>query len=225
MWRNTAVDPDTASSRPASRRGRPRSQASREAILAAAGELMMEGGLKAATVDAIATRAGVGKATVYKWWDSRGAVALEGFMAKAADSWSLPEGATAPEALRIMAVAAVKLFTESSAGHLMRAMTADAQSQPELARALREHWLAPRRAVAAEIIRKGVRRGELRADLDVEVLLDLVFAPIYYRLLYGHEELTESFAGQIVDQVLTGIAPQAGTPRSGAEDIPNEPFN
>lgn len=219
------MDPDTASSRPASRRGRPRSQASREAILAAAGELMMEGGLKAATVDAIATRAGVGKATVYKWWDSRGAVALEGFMAKAADSWSLPEGATAPEALRIMAVAAVKLFTESSAGHLMRAMTADAQSQPELARALREHWLAPRRAVAAEIIRKGVRRGELRADLDVEVLLDLVFAPIYYRLLYGHEELTESFAGQIVDQVLTGIAPQAGTPRSGAEDIPNEPFN
>lgn len=219
------MDPDTASSRPASRRGRPRSQASREAILAAAGELMMEGGLKAATVDAIATRAGVGKATVYKWWDSRGAVALEGFMAKAADSWSLPEGATAPEALRIMAVAAVKLFTESSAGHLMRAMTADAQSQPELARALREHWLAPRRAVAAEIIRKGVRRGELRADLDVEVLLDLVFAPIYYRLLYGHEELTESFAGQIVDQVLTGIAPQAGTPRSGAEDIPNELFN
>src|SRR5258707_15561256 len=98
---------------PALRRGRPRSEPRRAAILAAAGDLMLEGGLKAATIEAIAARAGVGKATIYKWWPSRGAVALEGFMVKAADSWSLPQDATAPEALKLLAVAAVRLFRES----------------------------------------------------------------------------------------------------------------
>jgi AcrR family transcriptional regulator len=167
---------------------------------------MLEGGLKAATIEAIAARAGVGKATIYKWWPSRGAVALEGFMRKAADSWSLPQDATAPEALKILAVAAVRLFSDSPAGTLMRALTADAQADPDLARALREQWFGPRRAVAATIIHKGIRDGQLRSDLDVEVTLDLVFAPVYYRLVYGHEQLSEAFAEQAVDQVIHGIA-------------------
>jgi AcrR family transcriptional regulator len=188
------------------RTGRPRSEARRAAILAAAGDLMMEGGLRAATMEAIAARAGVGKATVYKWWPSRGAVALEGFMLRAADSWSLPEGASAPQALRILAVAAVRLFIHSPAGPLMRGLAADAQSDPEIAQALREQWLGPRRAVAAEIIREGIARGELRADLDVASAIDLVFAPIYYRLLFSHEPLDEAFAERYIDQVLHGIA-------------------
>jgi AcrR family transcriptional regulator len=188
------------------RAGRPRSEARRAAILAAAGDLMMEGGLRAATMEAIAARAGVGKATVYKWWPSRGAVALEGFMLRAAGSWSLPEGASAPEALRILAVAAVHLFTQSPAGPLMRALAADAQSDPEIAQALREQWLGPRRAVAAEIIREGIARGELRADLDVAAALDLVFAPVYHRLLFSHEPLDEAFAQRCIDYLLEGIA-------------------
>lgn len=185
---------------------------------------MLEGGLRAATMEAIAARAGVGKATIYKWWDSRGAVALEGFMVKAADSWSIPEDATAAQALRVLAVAAVRLFTDSAAGELMRALTADAQSQPELARAVREHWLGPRRAVAAEIIRQGIRRGELRADTDLETTLDLVFAPVYYRLLYGHGELTEAFAERSVDHVLRGIASARGAD-PGAAPISNGKFS
>jgi AcrR family transcriptional regulator len=189
----------------AARRGRPRSQPRRAAILAAAGDLMLEGGLKAATIEAIAARAGVGKATIYKWWPSRGAVALEGFMVKAADSWSLPQDATAPEALKLLAVAAVRLFRESPAGALMRALTADAQADPDLRRALREQWFGPRRAVAAAIIQQGMRDGQLRSDLDVEVTLDLIFAPVYYRLVYGHQPLSEAFAEQSVDQVLHGI--------------------
>jgi AcrR family transcriptional regulator len=187
------------------RPGRPRSESARTAILAAAGELMLEGGLSAATMEAIAGRAGVGKATVYKWWPSRGAVALEGFMANAAGSWSVPEGASAPEALLVLATSATRLFAGTAAGQLMRSLAADAQSQPEIARALREQWFAPRRAVAAEIIRKGIEDGELRADLDLAVTLDLVFAPVYYRLLFSHEPLDEESAARSVEHVLRGI--------------------
>ncbi|MDO0924112.1 TetR/AcrR family transcriptional regulator [Streptomyces sp. TG1A-8] len=190
--------------------GRPRSEERRTAILEAAGDLMIQGGLKAATMGAIAERAGVGKATIYKWWPSRGAVAMEGFMLRAADSWSLPEGVRATEALRILVAAAVRLFTGTAAGPLMRALVADAQSDDELARAVREQWLAPRRAVAAEILRSGVTRGELRADLDVETTLDLVFAPVYHRLLFGHGALDEAFAERTVAHVLAGVGNEAG---------------
>ena len=193
------------------RPGRPRSESRRAAILAAAGELMLEGGLSAATMEAIAERAGVGKATIYKWWPSRGAVALEGFMVSAADSWSLPEGASAPEALRVLVASAVRLFAGTRAGQLMRSLAADAQSQPEIALALREQWFGPRRAVAAEIIRKGIENGELRADLDLAVTLDLVFAPVYYRLLFGHEQMDEEFAARSIEQVLHGIAEPGNT--------------
>lgn len=199
---------------PPARAGRPRSQERRAAILAAAGDLMMEGGLRAATMEAIAARAGVGKATLYKWWPSRGAVALEGFMLRAADSWTLPEGVGAAEALRVLAVAAVRLFTATPAGPLMRALAADAQSDPEIAQALREQWLGPRRAVAAEILREGMASGELRRDLDVPATLDLVFAPVYYRLLFGHDALDEDFAERTVALVLAGIRDVDGDVRT-----------
>jgi AcrR family transcriptional regulator len=196
----------TAATAQPGRRGRPRSESRRAAILAAAGELMLEGGLSAATMEAIAARAGVGKATIYKWWPSRGAVALEGFMLSAADSWSLPEGVSAAEALRVLAMSAVRLFVDTPAGQLMRSLAADAQSQPEIARALREQWFGPRRAVVVEIIGKGIENGELRADLDLTATVDLVFAPIYYRLLFSHEPLNEEFAAHSIEHVLHGIA-------------------
>jgi AcrR family transcriptional regulator len=173
---------------------------------------MLEGGLAATTIEAIAARAGVSKATIYKWWPSRGAVALEGFMLTAADSWSIPENTPARESLHILASSAVQLFARTPAGPLMRALAAEAQSQPEIGQALRERWFGPRRAVAAEIIRAGIEAGELRADLDLAATLDLIFAPIYYRLLFDHAPLDDAFARRSIEQVLTGIG-HAGTIR------------
>ena len=179
----------------------------RDAVLSAAGELMLEGGLAAATMEAIAARAGVSKRTLYKYWPSRGAVALEGFMRNAASSWSLPDDASAVEALTVLVVSAARLFAATPAGPLMRSLIADAQAQNEIATAIREQWLRPRRAVAADLIRRGVAEGEFRADLDVEVALDLLFAPVYYRLLLGHEPMTDAFATATVEYVVTGLRP------------------
>jgi AcrR family transcriptional regulator len=177
----------------------------RDAVLSAAGDLMLEGGLAAATMEAIAARAGVSKRTLYKYWPSRGAVALEGFMRNAASSWSLPDDASAVEALTVLVVSAARLFAATPAGPLMRSLIADAQAQDEIATAIREQWLRPRRAVAADLIRRGVAEGEFRADLDVEVTLDLLFAPVYYRLLLGHEPMTDAFATATVEYAVTGL--------------------
>ena len=184
---------------------RRRGEQVRDAVLTAAGELMLEGGLAAATMEAIAARAGVSKRTLYKYWPSRGAVALEGFMRSAATSWSLPENASAAESLEGLVVAAARLFTQTPAGPLMRSLIADAQSQDEIATAIRDQWLRPRRAVSANLIRQGIAAGEFRADVDVEVTLDLLFAPVYYRLVLGHDTLDEPFAAASVRLLIAGL--------------------
>lgn len=185
-------------------RGRPRSERARQAILAAAGELMLEGGLTAASMEAIADRAGVSKATIYKWWPSRGAVALDGFLAQAQHTMVVPEGLSTREALRLHMLALVRLFRETPSGPLMRALASQAECDPEIARAIRERWLAPRRAVSYEIIRGGVARGEIRDDVDATVLIDMLYAPIYYRLIFGHEPLTDELADSLVDHAMAG---------------------
>lgn len=184
---------------------RPRTEQLRDRVLTAAGELMLEGGLSAATMEAIASRAGVSKRTLYKYWPSRGAVALEGFMRSASSSWSLPDGATATESLTVLVVSAARLFVGTPAGPLMRSLVADAQSQNEVATAIREQWLRPRRIVAADLIRQGVADGEFRVDIDVEITLDLLFAPVYYRLLLGHEPVTDAFAAAAVQHLVAGL--------------------
>src|SRR6201999_129165 len=163
---------------PARGRGRPRSERARVAILAAAGELMLEGGVNAASMEAIAERAGVSKATIYKWWPSRGAVALDGFLAQALETIAVPEGLSTREGLRFQAGALIRLFRDTPSGPLMRALVSQAECDPEIARAIRELWLAPRRAVAMEIIRAGMAHGEIRPDVDVGVAADQLFAPI-----------------------------------------------
>jgi AcrR family transcriptional regulator len=197
--------------RPAPREDGPRSRQARteqvrDKVLAAAGQLMLEGGLAAATMEAIAARARVSKRTLYKYWPSRGAVALEGFMRSAAASQVFPEDATAAEALEFLVVAAVRLFTETPAGPLMRSLVADAQSQDEIATAMREQWLGPRRTLAAGLIRQAVADGEFRDGLDTEVVLDLLFAPVYYRLLLGHEDLDVEFAVSSVRHLVAGLS-------------------
>jgi AcrR family transcriptional regulator len=187
-------------------RGRPRSETARLAILAAAGDLMLSGGLAAATMDAIAARAGVSKATVYKWWPSRGAVALDGFLDRVAGTLAIPAGLSAADALAWQVDALIKIFRDSTAGPLMRALVAAAQSDPDISRALREQWLAPRRAVALDILRGGVQRGEIRPGLDHEGILDALFAPVYYRLVFGHGQLADDLAATLVDMVMSGIA-------------------
>ena len=200
--------------RPAAGRGRPRSERARLAVLTAAGELMREGGLAAASMEAIAARAQVSKATIYKWWPTRGAVALDGFLATVRDTLALPAGATTAAALAYQVRALIRLFRETDAGPLLRALAAQAESDPEIARALHEQWLVPRRAVAAEILRGGVRAGELRADTDVTAAVDQLFAPVYHRLVFGHEPLDDALAEVLVDQLMGGLRrlPPSTTP-------------
>ena len=189
--------------------GRPRSERARRAILRAANELLEGEGFAAVTVEAIAERAGVSKATVYRWWPNRAAVVMDGFLSTVSSEVPFPHTGHAREDIRIHMRRLAEAFS-GKIGRTVAALIAEGQSDPELAEALRSRWLSVRRAEAREILELGIERGELREDLDLEVAVDVLYGPIYYRMLVGHAPLEGDFADALADHIFAGLA--AGDP-------------
>ena len=190
---------------PARPPGRPRSERAHRAILQAANELLESEGFAAVTVEAIAERAGVSKATVYRWWPNRAAVVMDGFLSIVSSEVPFPHTGRAREDIRIHMRRLAEAFS-GKIGSTVAALIAEGQSDPELAEALRSRWLSVRRAEAREILELGIECSELREDLDLEVAVDVLYGPIYYRMFVGHAPLDDDFADALADHVFAGLA-------------------
>lgn len=177
-------------------------------MLDAAAELALEGAASAG-VDAIAARAGVSRTTVYKWWPSAAAVLLEGLLERTHETIESPASATIREALGDYLTRLVALVRDTSAGALLRGLTGAAVTDSAASYALVDGWLAPRRAAVVELLVEGVQRGEVRAGLDYDAVADVLFAPIYYRLMYEHQPLTDRLSAEILAVCWPGIAASA----------------
>jgi AcrR family transcriptional regulator len=185
--------------------GRPRSERAHRAILQAANELLESEGFAAVTVEGIAERAGVSKATVYRWWPNRAAVVMDGFLSIVSSEVPFPHTGRVREDIRIHMRRLAEAFS-GKIGSTVAALIAEGQSDPELAEALRSRWLSVRRAEARKILELGIERGELREDLDPEVAVDVLYGPIYYRMLVGHAPLDDDFADALANHVFAGLA-------------------
>jgi AcrR family transcriptional regulator len=174
-------------------------------VLDAAAELAFEGAAGAG-VDAIAARAGVSRTTVYKWWPSAAAVLLEGLLERTHETLESPTSSTTRESLGEYLARLVALVRDTPAGALLRGLTAASVSDPGVGRALVEGWLAPRRAAVVDLLVDGVRRGDVRAGLNYDSVIDVLFAPIYYRMLYQHQPLTDQLSAEIMAVCWPGIA-------------------
>jgi AcrR family transcriptional regulator len=186
-------------------RGRPRSESARAAVLAAATDLLVSGKIDAVTMEAIAARSGVSKSTIYKWWPSRAHVILESFFNRARHTMAVDENASLQEVLTSQVLSLIRLFRDSDAGPLMADLMAASQADPDIRAALEQQWLRPRRQISASLLRAGIERGELRQGTDIEAAVDQLYAPVYYRLLLGHEPLNDALAAAIVGQILDGL--------------------
>jgi AcrR family transcriptional regulator len=191
------------------RRGRPRSEARKQAILHAAFELLNEHGLGGTSMDAVADRAGVSKATIYRWWDSKELLALDALYAE----WDAPGPAKRPTGtlrgdMLALVRSWVRLAAAAPSARILIDLLAEAANNPEFGRAYRTNFLKPRRDQARVIFARAIARGEIPADTDVEVALDLVWGPLYHRLFHGHAPLNDRFARQLVDTALAGILPR-----------------
>lgn len=186
--------------------GRPRSEHSRRSIVAAAAALLHERGLRAMSIEAVAARAGVAKKTIYRWWPSKGVLALDAIFAE----WSrargvVPDTGSLAGDLRARMRATVRALTSSTLGATLAELIAEAQADPELAEAYSEHVLMPLRAQTRLILERAVARGELRPEIDLEAAVDLLQGPLYLRLLHTHEPLDRRFADTIVALAVGGL--------------------
>jgi AcrR family transcriptional regulator len=184
-------------------RGRPRDEDARARILEASLEALEELGYPGVTCEAIAERAGASKATIYRWWPHKEAVMLEALRESVAQELPFPDSGSLKQDIRIQLHNFVKLLN-GPRGRVFKGMIAAAQSDSKVAAAFLCIWVLPRR----EFARRGMNRyrGELRPDVDLGMILDTIYGPLYYRLLIGHEPLTVEFADQVTNLVWAGIA-------------------
>jgi AcrR family transcriptional regulator len=227
--------------------GRQRSVAAEAAILTAASELIEEKPLRAygkderaagfipagtspaarpaaflpnalseVTAEAIAQRAGVSKATIYKWWPNKNRVALDAFLSRSRAEIPSSDTGSALRDLTEQLVAAAR-FYQSAGDRVVRQFIAEGQSDPELLTMFRERFLHPRRQAVRELWERGVARGEIRPDLDADLAIDLLFGPLFYRLLVGHGALDDADAEALAAAVFRGlpVAPSREAQRKG----------
>jgi AcrR family transcriptional regulator len=195
-------------------RGRPRSERARQAILGAAAELLLARGLSAVSMDAVAERAGVSKATIYRWWPTKEALALDALYTEWAAAQPYPQdtGSLRGDLLALLQPWA-RLASGRPYGRVIAALLTEARTDPAFAAEYLRRVVEPRRDQARAIFRSAVERGEIAAGTKVEVALDLLYGPLYHRLLHGHAALSDEFVGDVVDMALDGIRPRPTTPQ------------
>lgn len=196
--------------------GRPRSVKAHQAVLIATAQLLIEGGYPATTVDAISQRSGVSKATIYKHWPSRTAVAAEAFGGQLATTVGTPH-TDDPRADLIEQVHRVNSFYASVTGRVFAQLLAACVTDPDGAAYFSEYFLAARRTEIANLWARAGAAGLTRPGVDVDVATDVLFGPLIFRLLTGHADLSDANAAAIATAALDGLLHKSGSGGNATE--------
>ncbi len=182
-------------------RGRPPSPAAREKALAAAHAILMEEGFGRLTVEAVAARSGVGKATLYRNWTNACELAMAALI-DGAPTEARPTENGLKVALTAQMRALVKAFA-TTRGRQIAMTLAAADPESEMTRAFRNRVILSSREAGRQLITEAVRRGEIPPPVEIETLLDMVYGPVFYRILAGHQPLNAAFADGLADNAVT----------------------
>lgn len=189
------------------RPGRPRSEKSRGAIIKATHGLLNEKGGAGLNIEAIARRAKVGKPTLYRWWPTLADLVLEVLLYQADAEITILPRASLRQTLRLFLRLSMKAIVDGAGAHL-RFLMAQAQQDEAFRKRFREGFTAKRRSALRSIFVQAVERGQMDSKHDLDLLVDLIFGAMWYRLLIGHARMDESFAdaltGVMVRMVQTG---------------------
>jgi AcrR family transcriptional regulator len=185
-------------------RGRPRSGHSHEAILDAVLRLLEAEGYGALTIEGVARHAGVGKQTIYRWWKCKAELVLEAYANHAASKLPVPDRGSLRADLEAFLTAVFKRLTDISAP-IMRGLMADAVHDAEFRAVLLSAFLSKRVEAVKEMFERGLARGEVAAGADLDLACELIFGPMWYRLLLQHGKLDAKFARQLADAVMGAV--------------------
>ena len=201
--------------------GRPRDERANRAILTAAIELIAAQGVRDLRMDDVAGRARVGKATIYRRYRSKDELVTAAVSALVSEITVPDTGSTRADLVALMH-SAVEVYRGSVEAGVMPSLVDAMSRDVELARSIREGFLAGRRAALRAVLERGVERGDLLADLDLELALDVLGGPLFYRLLITGGPIDKQLADGVVELILRGFAPakpscgQSPNPKKGA---------
>ncbi len=192
--------------RPVARRGRVPADEVRSRVVRLAGELLAESGYLAMTVDELATRAGVSKKTLYRWWPNKAAIVAE-VLAERSTVHPVPDlGDTRRELLAVFDLAVeYNTATNMATVNFVREAAGD---DPDVRRTILDSVIAPRRDVARGVVQRGIARGDLPADVDIDALIDLWSGFAAYRQTIRPTPLSRHTVDQLVDLALAGHIPR-----------------
>jgi AcrR family transcriptional regulator len=192
-----------------------RSERSRRAILDATSALLTETTVQRLSIEAIASRAGVGKTTIYRWWPSKAALVIDTFVERhllhTPIRDDLPVRAAVTEHLSLL----VEQYAGPQ-GRLVRQILAECQYEESTLHEFRERFWDGRRAATRALMERGQREGDLRDDLDPGFMAEMIYSPVYQRLLFSYGTLDRAFARSVVDAVFPGIAAKRSKVRARA---------
>ena len=197
------IEPIEDTTNSSGRRGRPRSEQVHQIILRTALDLAFEIGFRNLSIEAIAAKAGVGKTTIYRRWPNKGAVLMDAFLSIVGPQTSFPSTDRAIESIRLQMRTQVKAF-RSKYGKMIRSLVGDGQFDPDVLEAFRQRWILPRRQMARNTIELAMQQGDLRPDLDVDTVIDTLYAPIYYRLLFETGPISDVYADRLYHAMIEG---------------------
>ncbi|MEV0199111.1 TetR/AcrR family transcriptional regulator [Nonomuraea sp. NPDC050691] len=188
-----------------------RSERSRHAILEAARTLIGEVGYGKVSIEAIAARAGVGKQTIYRWWPSKGAVVFESILALSEDpggeGFALPDTGDLEADLKLVMRATAAEFADPAFEAPIRALTSEIVNDPDLAAQYEERLAGPLDEAKKARLRAAQEAGQLAADADLDLVLDVLYSPLYRRWLHRSGPLTPEYADALVDVTLRAFRP------------------
>lgn len=184
-----------------------RSESSRQAILGAAFELCRERGYAKLTIEAIAARAGVGKQTIYRWWSSKGAVVLDALHDLVGAATDFPDTGDIIADLREQMNNVAELLSSPDLVPVYTGVIGAAQSDPALSKALNDTFLTPRIDAGRARLLSAQRQGQIRADADLDVVIEILYGPLYHRLLLRADTPSTDQVTTILDLAFNGLRP------------------
>lgn len=186
------------------KRGRPRSDESKAAVLAAAFAILRERGYSDMAIEAVAARAGVAKTTIYRWWKNRQELAVEAFFANTTQELAFPDTGSIRQDFR-QQIHQLASFLRGPVGEAMAAMIFASRQDPILREALGTRWVSPRRRWGKERIQRAADQGQCVPGIDLNVALEVMYSPIYNRMLFGLGVPTAEEVDAALNIVLPGI--------------------
>jgi AcrR family transcriptional regulator len=196
--------------------GRPPSEEARQAILGTAYRILMQDGLGRLTIERVALEAGVGKPTIYRNWTNAQELAMAAFLsrpevefahgvAKEKRGAKTTKDLSARLALKSHLASVMRAFA-TNRGRQITLTMASADPESELAKAFRSQIILKGREVGRRLLEVALASGEIQLKNNIETVLDMVYGPLYFRLLVGHLALMDDFSSQLVDTVFDGIS-------------------